>query len=418
MKIAMFTDAYTPRVNGVAVSVQSYAVELCRLGHSVCVVCPDYIDNHTDTGGERTVFKTYRYEQGHKDYENFTVLRIPADNIIWSKEDRNARMNQWSTVKHQMDEFHPDVVHVNSEFLMGWYGVTYARHRHVALVFTFHTLWEYYLENYVHIIPAPLMQKIGRDIVRFYLKRADEIIVPTPDIQDVVKRYHIDRPSDILPTGIPENVVVCDKDKLNEFKQKFYEEKPELKDKKILLYVGRVVKEKNLDFLYDVLEQTLKTVPNAALLFVGGGPELEPLQETASKLPYKDSIFFTGYRPREELVYYYHLSSIFAFPSVTETQGLVTVEAMMTGLPVVAIGERGTIDVMQGDNGGFMVKNDLQDFTNRVVQLLTDSELHQAKSKEAMEWSSKWSMRTLTPQLVELYKKGISLCQEHRKNHN
>ena len=296
---------------------------------------------------------------------------------------------------------------------MGYYGVSYARHRHVALVFTFHTLWEDYLANYVHIVPAAVMKKVGRDIVKFYLKRADEIIVPTPNIKEVVSKYGINRPSDILPTGIPDNVVNCSQENLDSFKRKFYEEFPSLNGKNILLYVGRVVKEKNLNFLFSVLSEVQKEVPNTALLFVGGGPELEPLKKEASELPSSHDIFFTDYRPREELVYYYHIASIFTFPSVTETQGLVTVEAMMTGLPVVAIGEMGTIDVMQGDNGGFMVKNDLNEFSSKVIQLLKDKDLHGLKSKEAMEWGSKWSMKALTPKLVELYEKGMNLATKN-----
>ena len=106
---------------------------------------------------------------------------------------------------------------------------------------------------------------------------------------------------------------------------------------------------------------------------------------------------------------------MFVFPSVTETQGLVTIEAMLSGLPVVAIGEMGTLDVMQGDNGGFMVKNDVTEFSDSVIDLLSDSKLYKTKSAEALEWGKQWSMNTLTPKLVELYQKGIDSRKLKRK---
>ena len=170
------------------------------------------------------------------------------------------------------------------------------------------------------------------------------------------------------------------------------------------MYVGRIVKEKNLYFLLDVFNSIKKLHPDSALLFVGGGPELEPLKNTVSKSENANSIVFTGYVERSILKFYYKLSNIFVFPSITETQGLVTLEAMRVGIPVVAIGEMGTLDVMQGDNGGFMVKNDLDDFTSKVNLLLSDQETYNLKSQEALSHSHSWSIDILAEKLIEIYK--------------
>lgn len=413
MKIAMFTDAYFPRVNGVAVSVKSYSEELAKLGHSVYIVCCDYDHN---TPPNAFVAGKIKYEYPMEDNKNLVVLRVPSNDTALSKEDRQARLNQWWTIKHSLDEFVPDVVHINTEFVMGWYGVTYSRHRRIPMVFTFHTLWEDYIENYVKALPKSVSQKVGREMVKFYLKRADEIIVPTERIGNVAKRYGVDQPYDILPTGIPDDFLNIDENAQVQWREKIYEEFPQLKDSEILLYVGRVVKEKNLDFLYEVLSKIKPSHPKAKLLIVGGGPWLEGLKELAEQKGFTDSIIFTDYRPREELVHFYHLAKIFTFPSVTETQGLVTVEAMMTGLPVVAIGEMGTVDVMQGDNGGFMVQNDVEIFTEKVLALLNNPELHKSKSEEAKAWGKKWSLKTLTPQLVSYYEKAIEIKKASRSH--
>ena len=167
-----------------------------------------------------------------------------------------------------------------------------------------------------------------------------------------------------------------------------------------------------VSWVYDVLEKVHKTNPDTALLFVGGGPYLEELKELAESRGLKDSVAFTGYAAREDLVYFYKMSSIFVFPSLTETQGLVTIEAMTVGVPVVAIGEMGTVDVMQGDNGGFMVKNDVDEFTSKVQLLLNDRHVYEAKSEEAKVWAKQWSIESLTPTLVKYYQKAVELKKQ------
>ena len=180
MKIAMFTDAYFPRINGVTVSVQSFAEGLCKLGHEVCVVCLEYTEEQQKS--------SFFDEKTNDDKSPFKILRVPSAWIAFSKEDRMMRLDKWHLVKKSMDEFQPDVIHINSEWTIGYFGAIYCRHRHVPFVFTFHTLWEDYLANYINFVPARGLKKIGMEVVRFYLKRADVIIAPTKRIAEVVDR--------------------------------------------------------------------------------------------------------------------------------------------------------------------------------------------------------------------------------------
>ena len=402
MNIAMFTDSYLPRINGVSISVDSYARELSSMGHQILITCCDYSneDDILDLAPKSFLETT--------DDPNINIFRVSSLSVVLSKEDKLARLSQWKKIKNQLDLFKPDLIHINSEFSIGLSGLVYGRFKLIPIVFTFHTLWEEYAANYIKVIPATIARKLGRDLVKHYLKRADEIIVPTQRIADVVTRYGIERDVDILPTGIPKSVYTVDKTRVNEFNNQLQCTFPVIKDKRILLYVGRVAKEKNLEFLISVFENVQKEIPDTVLLIVGDGPDFNNLQETANNSEYKDKILFTGYCDRNDLSYYYNLADIFVFPSVTETQGLVTVEAMMSGVPVVAIGRMGTVDVMQGDNGGFMVEPDLDQFTDKVLLLLKDKELYAKKSEEAINWSKKWSIKYLTPKLVEYYKKGIA----------
>ena len=394
MKIAMFSDAYFPRVNGVGVSVKCFGEALAKIGHEICVVCPAY-DVQKEVVIENTEIK------------GFSIMRIPSVSIRFSTEDRYVKFSNWKLIKREMNKFKPDVIHVNSEFALGIMGMIYARKNKVALVYTSHTMWESYIENYVHCLPSFCSRKIGKELVCFFAKRAQVVISPTDRMCKLLSSYGIKRPIEIIPTGMDDSISKIDENKLPSFKSDIYKEFPALENKKILLYVGRVVKEKNLYMLFDVFNKVRAKIDNTVLFFVGGGPELDNLKEKAKTLPFASSICFAGYRDRGILSYFYRLADVFVFPSCTETQGLVTIEAMRASLPVVAIGEMGTLDVMQGDNGGFMVKNDVEEFAARVIDLLSNKELHQQKSKEAGEWSSKWSMNYLTPKLENIYKKAI-----------
>ena len=400
----MFTDAYFPRINGVAMSVHSYAQELTRLGHTVCVVCLEYSEEQQ---------RNALFDEKSRDKSSpFQIVRVPSTYIIWSKEDRLARLDKWHFINKQMDAFKPDVIHLNSEWMIGYYGALYARHRHVPYVFTFHTLWEDYLANYVSFLPDAGLRKIGKTLVKFYLKRAAVIIAPTKQIAEVVHRYGVDRPVSILPTGIPD---VKKKYKLaraltisSQLNKRF----PGIKGAKVLLYVGRIVKEKNLAFLFDVLEQVKRKVPKTVLLLIGGGPYEEELQALAESRGLTSSVFFTGYMPSKDLIYFYRMSQVFVFPSKTETQGLVTVEAMLSGLPVVAIGEMGTVDVMQGNHGGFMVHENIEEFSAKVVSLIKNTTLRKQKSEEAKQWASQWSITALTPKLLDCYEDAIAISEK------
>ena len=404
MNIAFFTDAYYPRINGVAVSVRSYATKLAEMGHSVCIVCCNYDDED-----KKDKKKKKSFLQDDKLHPNLKIYRISSINVFVSKEDKSAKLSAWHDVKHTMDAFKPDIVHINSEFMVGYFGLIYSRHRNIASVYTFHTLWEDYVDGYIKFMPVYPAKKIAKEFIKFYLKRANILIAPTVNIANVIKSYGIERDAKILPTGIPQ---ALDVKKLNVrplFFNQLHTLLPRVQKKHVLLYVGRVVKEKNLDFLFPVLAEVKKTFKDTVLVFVGGGPELDNLKEKAKKTGYARDIVFAGYRSREELAYFYSVTDVFVFPSKTETQGLVTLEAMMAGVPVVAIGERGTLDVMKGDNGGFMVKEDVNEFSQRVLELLKDKELYAEKSQEAKKWASQWSLDTLTEKLVTYYEEALAI---------
>jgi glycosyltransferase involved in cell wall biosynthesis len=255
---------------------------------------------------------------------------------------------------------------------------------------------------------------VARGVLKIVLFRSYRVIVPTPQIDEVVHNYSPRTKTFLLPTGIEPELFAHTDEEGEIFRKKMEETFPKLKGKRILLFAGRIVKEKNLGFLLNILPEILKKRNDVVLLFSGSGPDLDYFKEEAKKNGLEDNCVFTGYVERRDLALIYRISDIFLFPSLTDTQGLVTLEAMFSGTPVVAIGALGTLMVMGGDNGGFMVKNDADEFTARVLALLQDEDLRKRKSAEARLHARSWSIEELTKKLIDIYK---ATTEAYRKDY-
>jgi glycosyltransferase involved in cell wall biosynthesis len=231
--------------------------------------------------------------------------------------------------------------------------------------------------------------------------------VPTVQIEDAVNKFNIKKQTFLLPTGIDPDFFSHTQPELDWWRERMEKSFPVLSGKRILLFAGRVAKEKNLGFLIKLLPGLLEKYPDLILVIVGNGPDMEYFQNEAAELGVGDYCVFTGYMDRKDLALTYGISDIFVFASLTDTQGLVILEAMFSGIPVVAIGELGIIMVMDGNNGGFMVKNDSEEFSARVLDLLKDKELYRKKSEGARVHAMSWSIGEITKKLELIYSQTI-----------
>jgi glycosyltransferase involved in cell wall biosynthesis len=401
----MFTDAYWPRVNGVTVSVDSFSRALIAAGNEVLIVCSLYPEDLNDTN---SLFDTIEKKNVPK------IVRVPSMTAFVTKEDRLAKFNKWFWVFKQVENFNPDIVHVNSEVVIAEFGFWYAKIHKLPAIYTFHTMWEEYGPNYFPMLPVFVVRLFVRTILKNIMRRSYRVIVPTPQIEAVVHKYRSSANTFLLPTGIEPELFEHDEAKVNVFRKKLDGLFPQLKGKRLLLFAGRVVKEKNIGFLFNILPAILVDHPDVILLIAGNGPDMDYFQNEARKLELENHCVFLGYLDRSDLAMIYAVSEIFLFPSLTDTQGLVTLEAMFSGTPVVAIGALGTLKVMGGDNGGFMVDNDESQFICRVLELLKDTELRHRKSAEAKIHARPWSIEELTKKLVAFYKSAI---QDYRNEY-
>jgi glycosyltransferase involved in cell wall biosynthesis len=365
------------------------------------IVCSRYpVESVADT------IRTVPGERRDPAREKLKVLRVPSYRFFFSKEDRIAKLIKRRWVERELDTFVPDVIHINTEFFIADIGFVYAKKRGIPAVYTFHTIWEDYAANYFPLVPEFLLRFITRRILKLLLRRPDLIIVPTIQIEEMVKDYRIKREIRRLPTGIDPALFSHSGEEIRWFRAVMETKYPVLRGKRILLFAGRVAREKNLGFIIRLFPELLAGHGDLALMIAGNGPSQDYYMEEARNCGVEEHCVFTGYLEREELSLAYAISYIFTMPSLTETQGLVTIEAMLSGIPVVAIGAMGTVQLMEGNKGGFMTGNDPEEFKARVLELLEDEALYRRKSEEARQHAQAWTIGSITERLVAIYREA------------
>jgi 1,2-diacylglycerol 3-alpha-glucosyltransferase len=381
MRIAIVSDVYWPRVNGLVISIDAFKAELESMGHTIGVFTNRYSRNDARQDSE----------EGRRNIHRYTSLPSP----IYSPEEHQVAPHAWPDLFNGLKHFKPDIVHIQTEFFNAAMSI--------------HTHYEFYINNYVPIMP----KSVGRIFVRWYMwqffRKAEELIIPSEHFRATMIRYGLrNRRMHVIPTGLNLDRFRIDPEEQQRFLKEFHSHHPVVAGSRLLLFVGRIGQEKNLDLLLDVMELVLRRQPDTVLLVVGDGPYRRAFHHLAFKRNLHHKILFTGYVDHWKLKYIYAEADVFVFPSISETQGLVTVEAMACGTPVVAVGEMGTYFVMRGDNGGFMVPNQADVFAARVLELLENPALRAAKSADALVFARRWSIDSMAKSLVAVYERLLA----------
>ncbi|MCL1984315.1 MAG: glycosyltransferase [Methanomassiliicoccaceae archaeon] len=322
MRIAMVTDSYHPTRDGVVTSIDIAKEGLEKLGHEVVVIAPD--------PGEEQRKEGVRYFPAveFKSYPGYYVPIYPSNK---------------SEILRSVD---PDVIHIHGVAMMALKGLIAARNLKVPAVMTFHTMVEDTLQFYS---PLKKMMEVQKRLIWVYLrgllKRPDALIAPSEHAIDTLLAKGV-RPksSAVIPTGVDTEKLRPDLDGT------VVRERYDLCDDKVVLYVGRLSYEKNIETVIDAL----RSVENVKLLIVGKGPAKDHLERTAEAAGVSERVIFTGFVSDDELPLHYAAADLFMTASRFETQGLTVLEALSCGLPVACIDEEVFTDLIKDNVNGFI----------------------------------------------------------------
>lgn len=396
MKIAFFCDAYTPTRNGVAISAATTAEELRRRGHEVTIFAPRY--------------------RGYTDQDE-TVIRFPAMQWFRAKDFALALPILSSKfilpVLHQQEQFFAaqqfDVVHTHSPFTIGTIGARWGKRYGVPVVFTFHTLYH----RYLHYAPLPRWYSRPYTVhrVRRHCRFCRHIIAPSRAIARRMSLFHPKSPISIVPTGV--RIERFQNGDGARVRARYGITLGEL----VLLYVGRLGPEKNLDFLLSTLapllgekqgekqdeENKKQSAPRVRLMIVGGGPVLEKLQNLARQLGISRDVIFTDFVEPQQIPDYFAAGDIFTFASRTETQGVSISEALAAGLPCVVVGALGAAEALQPEINGLVVPPDETAFREAVARLIECEALRRQMAAAARLHAPQLTLDKSVDDLLTIY---------------
>lgn len=373
MRVAFFTNAYKPIINGVVNSVILFKHGLEARGNEVYIFAP--------------MFTHY------SDYED-RIYRFRSINLT-SKVKYPIPVPFSRRLFKLIPKLKLDIIHTQHPFLLGEVGAYFSRKLRIPLVYTFHTQFE----QYSHYIPfnQEIVKWITRTSVIKYINKCDCIITPSPSVQKLIEDYGITKKVKILPNAVNTSVF----EGLDPLKIREKYRLP--KDEIVLIYVGRMAIEKNLPFLLKAFKVVVDKVKKTRLLVVGEGPELNSLKLLAEKLGLKQRVAFTGRVEYNNIPHYYAASDIFVITSVTEVKPLAIMEAMAAGLPVVGVEGPGAQDTVTPGLDGILTKLEVDDFANELIKLIESRDLLKDMSRHAKHNAQKYSIHEVTKDLLKIY---------------
>ena len=377
MKIAFFVNTYLPNTFGSSVSVEYFRKGLEKLGHEVYIFTPKF--HGFDLKNNKALF----YPSIMYGYKIQYPLAIPFSPAI----------------KRKFTEIDFDIVHAHQPFTIGNLALKNAQKSNIPIVFTYHCRYE----DYTHYVPLfqPFVKKIVSTSVKNFSNKVDCVIAPTKDIKKILEKNGVDSKIEILPTGI-------DWEKFQKGNREKIRKKFKIKSDEICFWwLGRMEKEKNIEFLLKIISAFSVKFEKSKFMLVGNGSEMEVIKNFIKKEKLEKRIILTGIVPQKEVNDYYAAGDVLIQPSKSETQGLVALEAMASGMPVLAIRATGTIDIVENEFSGFLLNEDVEEFLEKAQALLTKKELFDRISRQARERALKYDYKNKAKELFEIYKKTI-----------
>jgi 1,2-diacylglycerol 3-alpha-glucosyltransferase len=392
MRVLFISDVYFPRVNGVSTSIRTFREDLAGEGVETLLVAPQYPGADAEAAG------------GGLPVERVSSAGVPGD-----PEDRRMRWRPLGRALDALPKPDIDLVHIHTPFVAHYAGARFARRIGVPCIATYHTFFEEYLHHYAPLLPHGVGRLLARTFTRSQCAQVLALIAPSEPMRAVLTAYGVTTPIHVLPTGL-----AADRFRPGDG-ARFRTRAGIAADRPLVVYIGRVAHEKNIGFLVRMFAQVRAQVPDALLVIAGEGPARESLSAQVAALGLADHVHFAGYLDRNsELLDCYAAANVFVFASRTETQGLVLLEAMAQGVPVVSTAELGTRSVLLPESGALVVPEDTPAFAAAVVRVLTEPALRQTLGARGLTYARGWSSVVMARRLKGLYQGLIDAPHEAR----
>lgn len=391
MRIAIFTEAYLPRINGVVTHIKLLKEGLEQKGHQVLIVTADadatehYIENN--------------------------VLHCPGIKLKKKLSGFETSVPVSRKRLTMIKEFNPDLIHVETEFGMGLCGVTIAKMLKIPLVYTMHTMYDEYI---YYIAPNPLVKvvkKISHKYMKTFANRANAITGPSVKCSEYLQSAGVKLPVNVIPNPV----------ELDDFSPEHFDEEQKKSirgkfnipnDAFVVVFVGRLGREKSIDLLIDYWQQTIKSDENMYLLIIGGGPEEETLRAQIAELNCGDRVVMSGRVEHHELPPYLLASDIYVTASLSDTNSISMLEGMAAGLPVLQRTDILNADQISDGKNGWSF-NSAQEMADLLRKFKNMSEDEKQKLKQSTRQSI---MNAGADALAERTLHIYNLASIHKKN--
>lgn len=380
LRIGLFTDTYAPQVNGVSISLQLISEGLKNRGHQVTIFAPKF--------------------PGYKD-DQPNVMRLPSLKYLNNPPIYVAVLgtprSTWSLTRK-----HFDVLHAHSPLSVGLLAYLTASTKRLPLIYTYHTSITDYTHYVKFIGGTSLMKRTAMWFSSASTNLGDQIIVPSPKFERLLLNQKVRRPIHVIPNGIDLSSFQTAKN-VGALRNRLKVSA----DAPILLTVGRMDPEKRLDFIVDAFVKISEQIPNVQLAFAGDGSARKDLEEKVNALEIKNKIHFLGMVNRNDLPDILHDATLFLSASTTEVHPISVIEAIASGLPMVAVQDEAFEGMLENDLNGYLTPLDVNVYAETIIKLLQDKKKLEAFGKHSAMLSEKYSIEGQVRALEKLYTEAI-----------
>jgi glycosyltransferase involved in cell wall biosynthesis len=380
MKIIYFTDTFLPAINGVVTSVKNFSQRLAQRGHLIFIFTTQAKECEDMEFGKGVKVKYFKSTSKLIKYPDFKI----------------SYPNTYKTYQ-EIKKFQPEIIHIHTPSPQAWSIITVARRSKIPVAASYHTYLPEFIKHTVlaRIDKKEILKEAAKQYTRLFYNLVDQVIVPSEVIKDELIAQGVKKSITAVSNGVNVDLFTC-KDE----KQK--NENPKL------LYVGRVSYEKNIDVILRALAVLKKKSINVTLDIVGSGPDLENLQKLSHELGVEDLVVFRGPIEHEKLKEIYCNHDIFITASTIETEGLVILEAMASGLPIIGVDKLAIpILVKHRVNGLISEPGNAQKMADNVLELINEKEKIVQYSKKSIEICQDYTLEKSIEKIENIYSEII-----------